>query len=155
MRLEEVEREVRQIVVGLKDVLAVGLCGSLARGDTHARSDIDIFVITDREFSLAEQDALYEAFSPLIARFGRDITVLVYDLQSLKQVPTWHTLSMMKDARFVHDRAGIAALFAEILRQAEEQGILYDERERVFRLREARRTQFVWKGENRPESVFR
>jgi len=147
MKLEEVEQEVRRIAVGLmKDVLAVGLCGSLARGDTHARSDIDIFVITQREFSLAEQDALYEAFSPLIARFGRDITVLVYDVESLKQVPTWHTLNMMKDARFVHDRAGIAALFGEILRQAEEHGILYDEQERVFRLKEARRTHFPWRG---------
>jgi predicted nucleotidyltransferase len=147
MRLEEVEREVRQIAVGLRDVLAVGLCGSLARGDAHARSDIDIFVITEREFSLAEQDALYEAFSPLIARFGRDITVLVYDVESLQQVPTWHTLSMMKDARFVHDRAGIAALFAGILRQAEEHGILYDEQERVFRLKEAQRIHFPGVGE--------
>ncbi|MGB9775572.1 MAG: nucleotidyltransferase family protein [Anaerolineae bacterium] len=144
MNRAEVEREIGRIAAGLKDVLAVGLCGSLARGDAHTRSDIDIFVITEREFSLAEQDSLYEAFSPLIARFGRDITVLVYDLDSIKRIPTWHTLSMMKDARFVHDRAGIADLFAEILRRAEEHGIGYDEREKVFRLREARRVRFSW-----------
>lgn len=143
MNLAEVERAVREIAVGL-DVLAVGLCGSLARGDAHEHSDIDIFVITRRALSLAEQDALYEAFSPLISRFGRDITVLSYDLESLKRVPTWHTLQMMKEARFVYDPGGIAEIFGEILRQAEEQGIVYDEQARVFRLKEARRTVFSW-----------
>ncbi len=143
MNLAEVERAVREIAVGL-DVLAVGLCGSLARGDAHERSDIDIFVITWRALSLAEQDALYEAFSPLISCFGRDITVLSYDLESLQRVPTWHTLQMMKDARFVYDPGGIAALFGEILRQAEKEGIIYDEQEKVFRLKEARRTVFSY-----------
>lgn len=94
--------------------------------------------------SLAEQDALYEAFSPLISRFGRDITVLSYDLESLQRVPTWHTLQMMKDARFVYDPAGIADIFGEILCQAEDQGIVYDEQEKIFRLKEARRTVFSY-----------
>lgn len=38
MDLAEVEQEVRRIAVDLKDVLAVGLFGSLARGDAHERS---------------------------------------------------------------------------------------------------------------------
>ncbi len=50
----------------------------------------------------------------------------------------------MKDARFVYDPAGIAEIFGEILRQAEEQGIVYGEQAKVFRLKEARRTVFSW-----------
>ena len=49
--IQKVKDEVRQITLklGKKEILAVGLFGSLARGDLHERSDIDIFVITEKE----------------------------------------------------------------------------------------------------------
>lgn len=144
MDVKKVTDEIRQITLrlGKREVLAVGLFGSLARGDFGERSDIDIFVITEEQVPLKEQDELYYAFSELIPRFGRDITVLIYDIRSLKRIPTWQTLNLVKDAHFVYDRAEIAALFEKILRKAAEHGIVYDEQEKVFKLKKAERVIF-------------
>jgi len=142
--VQRVKDEIRETALrlGKKGILAVGLFGSLARGDFDERSDIDIFVITEEEIPLREQDELYYAFSELIPRFGRDVTVLVYDLNGLKRIPTWQTLNLVKDACFVYDRAGIEKVFERILRKAEEHGIVYDERDKVFRLKKAERVVF-------------
>ena len=132
-----VKNELNRITLGFakKDILAVGIFGSLARGDFDERSDIDIFVITEKEMPLREQHELYYGFSQLIPRFGRDISVLVYDLKGLKTIPTWQTLNLAKDAHFVYDRAGIEKIFDMILRKAEDHGIVYDDREKVFKLK--------------------
>jgi len=142
--IESVKNEVRGVALQLrkKEVLAVGLFGSLTRGDFNERSDIDIFVTTERELSLREQDELYYAFSELTSRFGRDVTVLVYDIDGLKRIPTWQTLNLVKDACFVYDRAGIEKIFQMILQEAEKHGIVYDDEERVFKLKKAERTIF-------------
>ncbi len=134
--VERIRESVREVAGGLGDeVLAVGIFGSMARGDFNPHSDVDIFVITRRPFSLEEQDCLYKTFGrALIPRFGRDVTVLVYDVDSLRRVPTWHTLMMIRDAQFVDDRAGVEALFRQILNAAESAGIVYDEQEGVFRV---------------------
>jgi len=97
---EEIVDEIGRIVkdLGRKDVLAAGLFGSMARGDFNERSDIDVFVVTEKELGIKEQDQFYYAFSELIQRFGRDVTVLIYDVRSLKRVPSWQTLKMVKDA---------------------------------------------------------
>jgi predicted nucleotidyltransferase len=141
---ERVNDKVRQIALtlGKKEILAVGLFGSLARGDFDERSDIDIFVITEKELPLGEQDELYYTFSQLIPVSGRDVTVLVYDINGLKRIPTWQTLNLAKDARFVYDRAGIEEVFKRILQEAEAHGIVYDDEEKVFRLKRVRRLTF-------------
>ncbi len=143
MDIQKVKDEVRQITLRLgKEILAVGLFGSLVRGDFDARSDIDIFVITEREIPLREQDELYYAFSELRPRFGRDVTVLVYDINGLKRVPTWQTLNLVKDACFVYDRAEVEKIFEKILQKAEEHGIVYNNDEKVFGLKRAERVVF-------------
>jgi len=148
VNVEEVLEEIGRIAseLGRDDVLAVGLFGSLARGDFDERSDIDIFVITKDELTIEEQDELYRIFSRLIPRFKRDITLLVYDLDGLKRVPTWQTLNMLRDARFAFDRGGIEELFKAILRRAEESGIVYDEEEGVFKLVDPSRGVFEFEG---------
>jgi hypothetical protein len=78
----------------------------------------------------------------LIPRFGRDITVLVYDINGLKRVPTWQTLNLVKDACFVYDRAEIEKIFEKVLQRAEEHGIVYDDQEEVFGLKRAERVVF-------------
>jgi len=132
--IDRIKEEVRQIALrlGKRQILAVGLFGSLTRGDFDDRSDIDIFVITEAESPLREQDELYYAFSGLVPKFGRDITVLVYDIKALKRIPTWQTLNLVKHGRFVYDRAEIQKVFEMILEKAEEQGIIYDPEEKVF-----------------------
>jgi predicted nucleotidyltransferase len=138
----EILDEIRKIAMKRKDILAAGLFGSLARGNYNERSDIDVFVITERELSLEEQDKLYHEFSGLIERFKRDVTVLVYDIEGLKKVPSWQTLNLIKDAVFAYDRGGIKEVFREILRKAEERGIVYDEKDGVFKLRRPGRVVF-------------
>jgi len=144
MDIEKVKDEVGRIslMLGKKEILAVGLFGSLARLDFDEKSDIDIFVITEKEILIREQDELYNAFSELIPRFGRDVTVLVYDINGLKKIPTWQTLNLVKDACFVYDRAEIEKIFGMILRKAEEHGIVYDHQEKVFKLKKAERMIF-------------
>ena len=144
VELQKVRDEVRQITLrlGKKEILALGLFGSLTRKDFDERSDIDIFVITEKEIPLREQDELYYAFSELIPRFGRDITVLVYDINGLKRIPTWQTLNLVKDACFVYDRADIEKIFQKVLQKAEEHGIVYNNQEKVFSLKRAKRVVF-------------
>ncbi len=143
--IEEVKGEVERIAKNLrKETLAVGLFGSLARGEFNEKSDIDIFVITSKELTLKEQDEFYYAFSELIPRFGRDVTVLVYDIESLKKIPSWQTFNLIRDAIFVHDVSGIEKIFKDILRKAEQHGIVYDEKERVFKLKKKGRIVFSY-----------
>jgi len=144
MDIERVLDEVRRIALrlGKKGILAVGLFGSLTRGDFDERSDVDIFVITEKELPLREQDELYYTFSELIPKLGRDITVLVYDINGLKGIPTWQTLNLVNDAYFVYDRAGIEKIFKKILQEAEDHGIVYDNEEKVFKLKRVGRLVF-------------
>jgi predicted nucleotidyltransferase len=141
---EEILGEIRRIVkdLGRKDVLAAGLFGSMARGDFNERSDIDVFVVTKEELGIKEQDEFYYAFSKLIQKFGRDVTVLVYDVRSLKRVPSWQTLNMLKDAVFAYDAGGVKGIFRKILDKAEKSGVFYDEEEGTFRLRKRGRVVF-------------
>jgi len=141
---EEVVSEIGRIVkdLGREDVLAAGLFGSMARGDFREKSDIDIFIITEKELGIKEQDQFYYAFGELRRKFGKDTTVLVYDMRSLKRVPSWQTLSMIKDAIFAYDVAGVKEIFKAILDEAEKHGIFYDEKERVFRSRKQGRIIF-------------
>ncbi|MGB9717253.1 MAG: nucleotidyltransferase family protein [Thermoproteota archaeon] len=142
--IEKILSEIKRILedLGKKDVLAAGLFGSLARGDFNERSDIDIFIITEKELEIKEQDKFYYAFSKLRGKFGRDTTVLVYDIRSLRKVPSWQTLNMVRDAIFAYDVANVRDIFKKILDEAEKHGIFYDERERIFRSRKRGRIVF-------------
>ena len=147
MNIKRIKEELRKIALNLRkrEVLAVGLFGSLARGDFKEKSDIDIFIITNTELTLKKQDELYYTFSELIPKFGRDITVLVHDIESLKKVPSWQTLNLIKDACFVYDSGRIKETFKMILEEAEQYGIIYDSKEKVFKSKKPGRTIFSLK----------
>jgi predicted nucleotidyltransferase len=144
LNIDDVKERIKQIILrlGKREILAVGLFGSLARGDLDKRSDVDIFVITEKEPSLRDQDELYSTFSPLISQFGRDITVLIYDINSLKKIPSWQTLNLLKDAYFLDDQGGIEETFKKILHKAQKHGIIYDDQKKVFKLKDPKRLVF-------------
>lgn len=144
MDIEGIKEKLREIALNLRreEILAVGLFGSLARGDFDERSDIDIFVITQKELTLREQDKLYFNFSESLSNFKRDITVLTYDINSLNKVPSWQTLNLLKDAHFVFDKGSLKEIFGMILKEAEKCGIVYDNEEKVFKLKRPGRTIF-------------
>lgn len=56
----EILDEIRKIAMKRKEILAAGLFGSLARGNYNERSDIDVFVITERELSLEELENFFK-----------------------------------------------------------------------------------------------
>lgn len=142
--MKRIEEEIRKIILNLgrREILAVGLFGSLARGKFNEKSDIDIFVITDRELTVKEQDELYYVFGKLIPIFKRDVTVLVYDVEGLKRIPSWQTLNLIRDAQFIYDKANIKEIFRKILEEAEKHGIIYNEKERVFKVKKHGRVFF-------------
>jgi len=138
----EIERRIKSKLKDLperllKNTLAVGLFGSIARDDFNPRSDIDIFIIGEKDFSLDEQHIFYSFFYNILRRdFKRDITILTYSFAGLKRVPTWHTLHLCKDAYLIYERGITNDVFKKILEEAEKQGIIWDEEEKVFRIKE-------------------
>ena len=54
---------------------------------------------------------------------------LVYDINSLKRIPSWQTLNLLKDAHFVLDKKEVKEIFKKILKEAEEYAIVYDNEE--------------------------
>jgi hypothetical protein len=63
------------------------------------------------------------------------------DIKSLKSVPSWQTLNMMRDAIFAYDVMGVEEIFKDI-DKARKYGIFYDEKEKVFKLRKRGRIVF-------------
>ncbi len=150
MDIEKIKEKIKNITPILKeDILAVGLFGSLAREDFHERSDIDIFIITQKEFNFKERDELYYVLSEILLEFKRDITVIVYDLNSLKKVPTWQTLNLIKNADFICDRAEIEKILKKILEDTEKKGIFYDAQQKVFKLEKLERKIYLLKEETK------
>jgi predicted nucleotidyltransferase len=105
--------------------LAIGICGSLARGDYHERSDIDIFVVIPEEnwHKGIQDEWYYRLYNLLYKRYHRDITVFVYTPELLKKVPCWATLNMVTEGILVIDRAGISKIFERIIERAKQIGL--------------------------------
>jgi len=61
-RLEEVKRKLLEREDLLRDLEALGVCGSLARGEFSQRSDIDIFVVIREEDDREGVDEVGEGF---------------------------------------------------------------------------------------------
>ncbi|MFQ6092781.1 MAG: nucleotidyltransferase domain-containing protein [bacterium] len=110
----------------LEEVLAIGIFGSLARGDFGERSDIDVFVVIKDEDDRGEETDIkwYFRVKELLKNFRRDVTVLVYTPDSLKAVPTWHTLRMAKEGLCFYDKGGIKNIFDAIVAEAKKVGLV-------------------------------
>ncbi len=120
-----------------EEILAYGLIGSFARNTAKKHSDIDIFVIT-KEDKINEFE-FYKFFKEKFKNFQRDITIITYSLFALKKIPCWHTLIMCKEGIFTYDKGNIKKIFKEILKLAKKHGVIWDNKKKVFVIKDAPR----------------
>lgn len=125
--LEQVkETLLRALADKLESVEALGIFGSLARGrDFDERSDIDIFVVVrEKEPAGTTDRRWWRWIKQALEPFGRDVTVLVYTRAGLRNVVNWYVLRLAREAHLVYDRADVAGLFGQILKNAQEAGLV-------------------------------
>ena len=123
--VEEVKRAILTLGHELEEAQAVGICGSLARGeDFSERSDIDIFVVVEKKGPGIELDKLWwKRIKRALRRFGRDVTVLVYSRKGLERISNWHVLRLASEGILVFDKGGVGELFDKIKKAAREAGL--------------------------------
>jgi len=83
--------EIKKAIIGcgesLNEIEAIGLCGSIVRGDFSPKSDIDLFIVIPDHLSERETWLTWnKRLRDILKVFERDITVLVYSLKSLKEI---------------------------------------------------------------------
>lgn len=125
----EVDKIKEALLSSLRDELleteAIGIFGSLVRGDFHSRSDIDIFVIIDDRIDKDDVDEVWEnRIKQALHGFGRDITVIVYTLKGLKGVCNWYVLRLASEGILLYDKGRIKDLFQKIINTAQKIGLV-------------------------------
>lgn len=127
MNLDEIKRRLLELE-GIEETEAVGIFGSLVRGDFGPRSDIDVFVVLKSKPSgLKADDLWWKRVYEVLKEFGRDITVLVYSLKGLKEVFSWYILRLASEGVIIYDRGGVEEIFQRIITVAKEAGLVEDE----------------------------
>lgn len=122
---ESIKQDIFSLGSFLQKTLAIGVCGSLARmEDFNERSDIDIFIIVDDStWHRNLDDEWYPIFSNLFSKYHRDVTLIIYDLTSLKKIPSWSTLGLVSEGIIIYDRLNISDVFRRIKTKAYQSGL--------------------------------
>ncbi len=111
----------------LKQAEGIAVFGSLARGyDWHEHSDIDIVVVVKKKKGRfgTDTDSLWDhRIRDALAHYGRDVTVFVYTVDMIKEVPHWEALRMCTDAKVLIDNNGVRQLFKAVVKAAEDVGL--------------------------------
>jgi predicted nucleotidyltransferase len=111
----------------LKQAEGIAVFGSLARGyDWHERSDIDIVVVVKKRrgtHGIKTMSLWYHRMRDALSHYHRDVTVLVYTVDMVKEVPSWEALRMCTDAKVMVDNNGICKLFKRVVKAAEDAGL--------------------------------
>jgi len=121
--------EVKEAILSLGDLLqeaeAVGIFGSLARGDFSPRSDIYIFVVVKERGKGIEIDRLWwHRINDALRKFERDVTVLVFSVEALRKIAGWDVLRLATDGIFAFDKGNIEELFRKIVDAARKAGLV-------------------------------
>lgn len=112
----------------LEEVEAIGIMGSMARGDFNERSDIDIFVVVRERKSGCDIDRIWwERIKDVLGRFRRDVTVITYSVNGLRKISNWYVLRVASEGILLWDKGRIRELFDKIIEVARKRGL--EERE--------------------------
>ncbi len=126
LSIENVKDALLSLGDKLKEADAIGICGSLARGDFNEKSDIDIFVIVKEGTSDMDR-TWWDRINDALKEFRRDITVLVYPINGLIKVINWYVLRLASEGIFVYDQGHVKDLFGKIIRAAKRAGLVEKE----------------------------
>lgn len=121
--IEKIKRAVLSLGEKLDESEAIGICGSLARGNFTEKSDIDLFVIVKDE--VKDKEVLWwKRLNEALKEFKRDITVIVYTVSGLKRIATWYVLRLASEGILIYDKGKIKELFEKIVKTAKDAGLV-------------------------------
>ena len=86
---EPVEAAVAELTAALEEVLGIVLYGSVARGETDRRSDIDLWVLVREERGANQREANVVARALEEERFDGDRSTYDIDVEAVGAVPTY------------------------------------------------------------------
>jgi predicted nucleotidyltransferase len=122
--LARVKKALSGMEAHLPSIVALGIFGSLARGDFREKSDIDIFLVVEKgEITLEEEIDYRQKLKTSLKELGRDITLMVIPSEAIKKIDNWYILRLAKDAILLFDKGNISSLFQRILIRAREAGL--------------------------------
>lgn len=127
--LEEIKKAILESSEPFNEAEAIGLCGSIGRGDFSEKSDIDVFIVIPDGFSEREAWLTWnKKLREILKVLDRDITVLIYSLKSLKEISSWYVLRLASEGILIYDQNGkVEALFKKIIQAAKEAGLVEEE----------------------------
>jgi predicted nucleotidyltransferase len=124
LSLSAVQEAILSLGEQLKEVEAIGIMGSLARGDFNEYSDIDVFVIVKERRPCYDADRIWwDRIKEALSKFQRDVTVITYSVRGLKCISNWYVLRLASEGILIYDKGGIRELFEKIIKTAREAGL--------------------------------
>lgn len=123
--LKGVKRDLLSLGPLLEETEAVGIFGSLARGDFGKKSDIDVFIVLSGNGGGIENDKLWsKRIRGALKKYSRDKTILVYGMTHLRAICNWYVFSLASEGVIVYDKGRVAPLFSQIVAKAKEVGLV-------------------------------
>lgn len=106
------------------DAEAIGIIGSMARGDFNEYSDIDILVvIKDRKPGSNVDYIWWKRIKEALKEFRRGVTVITYSVEGLKRITNWYVLRLASEVVLIYDKGKIKELFDKIIQTARNTGL--------------------------------
>jgi len=143
--IECLRKAIEELIEKYNDkVIALGIFGSIARGEATEKSDIDVIVVlTNWKRSMERRFEIYDILWKYIKR---DITLIDVDYETMKGILegkinlTTTMLNILYDCTVIYDKFGILNQLVHEVRK-------YTEKEKLSRYRVGRA--YGWKRERR------
>lgn len=103
--IDKVKKDLFSLGSFFDEIGAIGITGSLARGDFGERSDIDVFIVVDdQRFSKELEEIWYERVYRALKEYWRDLTLFIYPIGSLRGVSSWAVLNLASESLIIFDK---------------------------------------------------